>query len=313
MRARLLITFLFFAFAARGLEREVARAFPVKSGAQLNVEFFRGAITVDESDGREINVAAHLEMKTESAAVADRLEAALHLEISADGNTVNVRAGDPVGRGVHLSLDDDPPVDVDLRIVVPRECSVNLTTRDGSITVGNLAGRIVARTTTGNIFLKRIEGSIDARAQAGDVTISRCSGEVAASTAKGSIRVGTVGGRAELKNTNGDIEVLAARGGLEATADAGDVTVGFPRGVAGDANVRTGFGNVLAKIDPAANCLVDASSFWGHVQNTLPLTIESGGNGKGKLVGRLNRGGARLTFSANGGHVKIEPGETPFN
>ena len=117
----------------------------------------------------------------------------------------------------------------------------------------------------------------------------------------------------DLRNTNGDIEVLAASGGLEAVAEMGEVTAGFPKDFSGDAKITTGYGNITVKIDPAADCVVTASSFWGHVQTTLPLKLESGGDGEKKLSGRLNNGGPRITLSANGGHVKIMPGETLFN
>ncbi len=313
MRIRLLMILLLSALAARAIERDVVRAFPVSPGAQLKIAFYRGAITVDEADVKAISVTAHLEMRTESEEKADQLEAALNLEMAADGNAVAIRADDPAGRGLRISVNDDPLIDVDCHVVVPRRCSVDLTTHDGSITVGSLAGRIAVQTTKGNIFLKRIDGSIEAHAEKGDVIISRCSGEVTASTLQGVIRVGTIGGRAELKSASGDIEVLAARGGLDARAEAGDVTVGFPANLAGGARVRTGYGNILAKIDPAADCIVEASSFWGHVQSALPLQVESGADGAKQLTGRLNRGGPRLVLSANGGHVKIVPGETLFN
>lgn len=310
---RLIFFLAGFALAARGAERDVVRVFPVQPGAALKVDLYRGAVTVEESDAAEIRVEAHIEINTDSETKAERLVAALNFEVVADGNTVTVRAADPSGRGVRLALSDDPPVDLICRIVLPRQCDVDLRSHAGAITVGNLTGRIVVRTAKGNIFLRRIDGSVDARTDSGDVIVSRCSGAVVARTDGGVIRLGTVGGRAELHNTNGDIEVLAAAGGLDAIADAGDVTVGFPKGFSGDAKIKTAYGNITAKIDPAADCNVSASSFWSHVQTTLPLTVESGGDGKGKLTGRLNHGGPRITLSADGGQVKIVPGETFFN
>lgn len=306
---RWLALFLCSFLAVRAIEREVVRTFPVSGAAQLRVEIARGIITVDERDAPEIKITTYIDFKTDAEDKAARLEAALNLSMTADGPTVTVRTQDTEGRGLQLQLKDETPVDVECKISVPRTCSVDLATGEGSITVGNLSGRMVVRTARGNIFLRRIDGTIDARAQTGDVTISRCSGAVMASTVQGSIRVGTVGGRAELKSANGEIEILAARGGLEVSAESGDVMVGFPRQRSGDARVRAGYGNILATIDPAANCVVQASSFWGKVQSTLPLTVESGGDGTGQLTGRLNQGGPRLTLSASGGNVKIKPGE----
>lgn len=307
---RWLALLLLSALSARAIEREVVRTFPVSGAAQLKVEFSRCVLTVEEQDAPEIKVTTYIDFRTDDKDQVARLEAALNLTITANGPVVAVRGQNPAGRGVvQLDLKEGPAVDVECRIAVPRQCSLEAVVREGAITVGSLTGRMMVRTNRGNIFLKRIDGEIDARTEGGDITISRCTGTLTASALKGSIRAGTLGGRADLKSAGGDIEILAARGGLEVNADLGDVTVGFPRQLGGDARVRTGYGNITATIDPAANCNVQASSFWGKVQSKLPLVVDSGGDGRGQLAGRMNQGGPKLTFSASGGNVRLRLGE----
>lgn len=308
----LLFLFALVPFAVGAIDHEEERTFSVQPGSLLKVELYRGVVDIRETDGDEIIVTALTTFDVATEQKADELRAALGLELRQEGNTVIVRARDPNGRGIRLSLSDRPRVDLECRILVPRRCSVDLRTREGGITVGNLIGRVVARTTKGNVFLRRIDGTIDVAAGSGDVIISRCSGEVIAKTEQGVLRVGTLGSRAVLKNTGGDIEVLEAHAGLDATAEVGDVIVGLPNDVAGETNIRTAYGSIYAKIDPAANCTVRASSFWGHVENQLPLTIASGGNGRKKLAGKLNEGGPVVTLHANGGHVYLQRGDTYF-
>ncbi len=309
----LVVLFVSVPFAAGAIDRDEERTFAVQSGCTLQVELYRGSIDIQETDAEEITVSARLTMAVATEEKADQLRAALGLELRQEGNTVIVHAADPGGRGVKLSWRDNPLIDLECRIFVPRRCHVELRTHDGGITVGNLTGNVHARTTRGNVFLRRIDGDIDAATFGGDVIISRCSGEVAAKTERGTIRAGTLGGRAVLKSAGGDIEVLAALAGLEIMADAGDVTVGFPSEFAGDTKIRTAYGSIFAKIDPAANCAVQASSFWGHVENKLPLAIQSGGDRKGKLSGRLNQGGPLVLLHANGGHVFLQRGDTYFD
>jgi hypothetical protein len=314
MLTRFLVLLVAFApLVLRAIDRDEERTFPVQPGCALRVDLYRGGTDVQESDVDEIAVVAHTTIAVATEEEAAPLLAALGLTIQQEGKAVVIRASDPVGRGVKLSWKDNPAVDLDCTILVPRCCDVDLRTRDGGITVGNLTGRVVVRATQGNIFVRRINGFIDAAKQAGDVIISRCSGEVLARTERGTIRAGTLGGRAVLKNAGGDIEVLAACAGLDAHADIGDVIVGFPTGFAGEASIRTAYGSIFAKIDPTANCAVRASSFWGHVDNKLPLAIESGGSGRGKLAGRLNEGGPTVSLHANGGHVFLQRGDTYFN
>jgi hypothetical protein len=301
-------------FASAAIDHDLERTFAVQPGCTLKVELYRGGIDVRETDTvDEITVIAHTTVPVATEAKASALRAMLGLEIVQDGNTVIVRAGDPSGRGVQFTWNEKPLVDLDCRVLVPRRCHVDLRTREGGITVGNLTGRVQARTTNGNVFLRRIDGSIDATTKAGDVIISRCSGDLTVKTEQGTVRVGTLGGRAVLKNAGGDIEVLEAHAGLDIVAEVGDVTVGLPNDFSGETKIRTAYGSIFAKIDPAANCAVKASSFWGHVDNKLPLAIESGGHGRGKLAGRLNEGGPLVTLHANGGHVFLQRGDTYFD
>ncbi|MSU25274.1 MAG: hypothetical protein EXS32_15830 [Opitutus sp.] len=235
---------------------------------------------------------------------------ALQLEIAAVGNTVSIRARHPRESGVRFVWEEKNQVNLTYQITVPRQCQVDLATRTGNITVGNLTGQVQARTETGNIFCRRIDGAVEARTDFGNVTVSHCTGAAVVRVLQGTIRIGPIGGRAELKNSTGDIEVQAARAGITALAEVGDVSVGFPRTFTGEADIRTAGGNIFATIDPAANCTVRASTVWGRVDCALALTVESGASGKSKLTGRLNQGGPVLKLHASGGRVKISAAAT---
>ena len=312
MKVSVLILSFLLAIAAGAAERDVRQTFAVQPGCTLTVDTYRGAIIVEETDVSEVRIALHLEIGTDSEEETDRVRQALRLEMKAENNTVVIRARNPAESHLHFVWRDREQIELTYRISVPRRCNVVLATREGKITVGNLAGRMSARTENGTIFLRHIEGSIEAATQFGDVIVSHCSGAVTLSTLRGTIRTGTLGGFANLKNTTGDIEVLAARAGIVASAEAGDVTLGFPRELTGDSKVSTSGGNIYVKIDPAANCMVNATSVWGHVQSALSLAVESGGNGRSRLAGRLNQGGPLVTLHASGGDVKLTPGETSF-
>ena len=315
MKVDVLILGLILAIAANFIgaaERDVRQTFAVQPGCTLKVDTYRGTIIVEETDTPEVRIVVHLEIGADTEEETDRVRQALRLEMKAENNTIFVRARNPAESHLHFVWRDREQIELTYRIFVPRQCKVDLVTREGKITVGNLAGRMSARTENGTIFLRRIEGSIEAATQFGDVIVSRCSGAVTLSTLRGTIRTGTLGGFANLKNTTGDIEALAAGAGIVASAEAGDVTVGFPRELAGGSKISTSGGNIYVKIDPAANCTVNASSVWGHVRSSLSLSVDSGGNGKSRLSGRLNQGGPLITLHASGGDVKLTPGEASF-
>lgn len=312
MDLRLLTAGFVLALAAHGAESDVNHVFPVRPGCTLKVDIERGGITVEESDVSEVRVAIHVEVGADTEAEAERLREALQLEIKAENNLVSICARNPGETDARFAWRDDDLIELTCKILVPRRCNVILTTRHGGITVGSLEGRVVARTKAGTVFLRRIDGSVDVSTQNGDVIVSRCSGAAVLRTLGGAIRVGMIGGRGDLKNSGGDIEVQAARAGLRVSAEVGDVTVGFPRDFSGDSEISTSYGSIVARIDPAAGCRVKASSVWGHVESTLPFTVVAGALGKSEFAGRLNQGGPVLTLRANGGHVKLTPGEAFF-
>ena len=59
--ARISILLLAVLPLARGAERDVTKTFPVQPGCVLTVDTYRGRITVEESDAREVVVAIHME------------------------------------------------------------------------------------------------------------------------------------------------------------------------------------------------------------------------------------------------------------
>jgi DUF4097 and DUF4098 domain-containing protein YvlB len=303
-------SFVFFLPTDRAAERTVQETFPVKAGCVLSVDTYRGGMVIEESEGTEVRVVVHIESTLANEHDANQAIDALKLELKSEGNRVSVLARNPQESRLRFVWNDDEPLDLSFQISVPKHCNMDLATGNGGIVVGVLAGDMKARTETGTIFFRGVDGSVQASSGGGDVVVSRCSGDLSLTTRRGNIRAGTVHGRAELKAANGDIDVLSAEGGLVASTEAGDVTAGFPRGITEGAVITASAGNIFAKLDPALNCAVKATSVWGHVETTLPFALD-GAAAKSKLSGRLNQGGPLLTLRANGGHVKIEKGDEP--
>lgn len=66
---------------------------------------------------------------------------------------------------------------------------------------------------------------------------------------------------------------------------------------------------MLVKIARAANCDLGASATWGSVKSAFSLAGDAAESTPRRIKGRLNGGGPLLSLRANGGSVKIEPGE----
>jgi DUF4097 and DUF4098 domain-containing protein YvlB len=291
---------------AMAVERSVQKTFPVSAGATLKVNTYRGSVIVEDSDEAEIRAEVRIELATEDPAAADRILQGLDLALTADGNTVTVLARNPRESRARFTWTDQK-LDLSFRLRVPHACNLEITTIDGDITVGHVTGNVTAHARAGTISCRQIDGAVTATMDLGDIVVSRCTGAVDLTVTRGSLRVGTIFGPAKLRNASGDIEIQSARGGVTASTAAGDITAGFPRQLAGNADLKVDGGSIEAKLDPAVRCEVHASSIWGQVRSALPFEPQPGGNSKRLLIGKLNGGGPLLTLRASGGNVKLEP------
>lgn len=306
-----LAVLLFVGLPARGAERDIVRTFPAAANCGVVVDTYRGSIIVAEGDSTRIRVAVHLEIGADSEAEAEQLADSLHLEVTTEGSTIAIHARDPEQVRPRFVWNEKKQIEPTFRITVPASCNLDLSTRTGAITVGNVTGKLRASTDTGYVFFRRVGGRVEANTKTGDIVVSHCLGDLAASTGAGIIRVGTVTGRCTLDNGSGDIEVVAAKGDLHVYAEAGTASVGLPRDFKGRADISTSGGGIIASIDPAAECEIDAGASWlAHIENHLPLHIVSGHSGGRRLAGRLNHGGGRVSLRASGGNVTLLPGDS---
>ncbi|MBC7367048.1 MAG: DUF4097 family beta strand repeat protein [Undibacterium sp.] len=291
---------------AVAVERTVKRSFPVQPGATLKVDSYRGGIIVEETEESAVRVEVRVEVATEDEAQANQSLGALKLEMELVGNEVRVRAWNPRESRALFVWEEKRQIELTFRVFVPRSSSLDLSTLDGGVTVGNLTGRVVAYTRAGTISCRKIDGTIKATVDTGDIVVSRCTGAVDLRVQRGNIRTGTIFGRADVSSDSGDIEVLSALGGVTARTSAGDVAVGFQKKFAGESKIEASGGSIFVKVDPMAALTLDATTSWGRVQTTLPFAVEAGGAGKSKFTGKLNGGGPAVRLHAAGGQVKLD-------
>lgn len=307
----LIVLVLLFASIAPAMEPLEQRAFDLPAGGTVIIDTYRGPIKVVPEDRRDvmITVRAQAPHKDEAKGrvAVDRIE----LRMDPHGSDLVVMVRNPRETGLRFVWEDPARLEIDVEVLVPMHCNLNLRTGEGAITVGSMAGRMLARTETGPIFFRQIDGSVEARNQNGDIIVSRCTGPVNLRTISGDVRIGTVGGQAVLETVNGDIEVQTAHDLIMAQAAEGSIEAGFAQ-IADGSRLKTALGNITATFNPEAAFLVHATARWGRVISDLPLEEVSGGSGRGRLVGAHNGGGPRVDLQAGGGQVKLMSGQPLF-
>jgi hypothetical protein len=286
--------------------------FPVQPGCTLKLDSHRGGVFISESDDPFIRVLVQLEIGADTEADAAQLRSQLQLDVNQVGNVVSIFARNPSESRIRWIWREDRQIGLTYRITVPRRCNADIRMGHGNLTIGSLEGRVVAHLEKGTFSCRRVDGSCEATVDEGDIVMAHCVGPFRSRVNIGTIRAGVVLGALEARNSSGPIEVMMARGPVDAAAEAGDVEIGFPRRIGGDAAVTSRGGNVLLKIDPVANCGVEASAVWGTVTCRLPVAPTAGSMGKRRLTATLNAGGPSIVARASGGYVRLEPGETLF-
>lgn len=225
----------------------------------VEIENMAGSITVSGWDRNEVHVEGRLDPAAEK------------FDFENEGEFTTVRVEYPNHRGGFWS-DDVQISGSDLRISVPRESRLVISSISASVDVSEFSGDVEVETISGSmdieslgkeIRLESISGSVRlaetaAGARIGVQTVSGSSrltdvdGEIDASSVSGSIDVSrSVLRRGEFTNTSGDIEVEAdflAGGNFRFQAISGDVDVRFLG---------------------APNAILDVSTFSGDIDNTF--------------------------------------------
>jgi DUF4097 and DUF4098 domain-containing protein YvlB len=260
----------FFYSADTHLEETLEKTFVVDGPAVLDLEAEFGDVTVTGSEGDEVQVIAELSLWGADEEDARRQ---VDVQMTQDGNRVNVRVVRPEWTYVGFASTRGPRVDFEIR--VPSETSLQLVTSSGDLTVSSVTGTAKLETSFGNIEVEAVSGPVSAQSDSGDITFIGLSHA-------GDLEVETNFGQLVLR----DITAHS----LTARSDSGDVQVD---GVIldGALDLRTNFGSVTVR-DVAAERLT-ARSDSGDIQvedATLdgPLDLETN-------FGKVTANGVRAT------------------
>ena len=159
-------------------------------------------------------------------------------------------------------------VRVDCEIHVPRNYSLEISTRAGNIDTQDINGKVVLVTGGGNITTGKIghsagedEESLSARleTQGGHIVVGNVAGGLRATTEGGHITAGDIGGEAELHTGGGHIRVGSIGGDAQVETGGGNILIGRAGGdvfastvggqvsfgeVSGSLHARTGGGAI---------------------------------------------------------------------
>lgn len=157
---------------------EVRRTLHIQDPSQpvdLQVDNIFGSIVVKGYEGKEVKLFARKTIKARTESRIQKAEQEVKLDISEEGNVVDIYVDGPFRRQ-HQEREQwhDPGYQVhyDFDIQVPRETNLYLkTATEGDIRVSDIEGKFQIHHADGKIIMQGIAGSGTAKTAAGDVEV----------------------------------------------------------------------------------------------------------------------------------------------
>lgn len=306
--------------ALADIEDTVEKNYKVGDNGNLTVAADMGSIEVTAAGQGDLKVTVYRKMDASTRKEADRILEDLELEFTQSGNDVSVTAR--YHRDSKLFNWERSRLRLRFVISVPKKYNVDLNTSGGSISVSDLTGKALSKTSGGSLTFGRIEGPVNGKTSGGSISLQGCTGNADVRTSGGSIRIGEVDGQVQAMTSGGSINIEKAKGSVVAETSGGGIHVDE---VMGDIDASTSGGSVSATISkqPAGPCRlktsggtitvelaadikvdVDAATSGGRVTTQFPVTVE-GELSKTRLNATINGGGPELLLRTSGGSINI--------
>jgi len=269
------------------IQREEKR-FPAGPTPAVTLATFDGSVVVRPWDRPEVLV------EIEKRGSDKEAVAGIQIVAEDSGNRISLEARKPatekefIGIGIHHSTS--------ARLVasVPRGSTLSITTRDGSITVERVDGRLELRTDDGSVRVSEAAGDLLIVTRDGSIVLERVAGRIDARTGDGGIRVTGAPPALQLETRDGSVVVRAEPGTV----------------MQADWSVRTGDGSVVVELPEGFGAEIDAETQDGSVRSELDLSGAAAGEGgrreaRRQLRGRLGAGGKVLKLRTNDGSIRL--------
>jgi hypothetical protein len=286
------------------IERVVNRKFDVQPGGSLSIDSYTGSIKVQPGDAATVTVEVKQSIVADSDKEADELLQSLTLDFQHNGSAVAVKARYDGPRAGGWFFSGGPAVRVDYVVSVPSRFDVDLKTRGGSLTVGDLTGKIVADTAGGSLSFGDINGELSGRTAGGSISLESCTGKTRLATSGGSLKLGKIGGTADVSTSGGSISVEEASGALQAHTSGGSINVRLTGPIESDCDISTSGGSISVAVDPQSAFKLDASTSGGSVKAELP-GLQNGSTARTHVTGQVGGGGPLLKVHTSGGSVRV--------
>jgi DUF4097 and DUF4098 domain-containing protein YvlB len=279
-----------------GREGDEVQATPVGGGAPVTIQTVGDAarprlvIGVSRRYGRECD----LEVKLPKYA---------DLEIS------GVHTGD-------IAISDvDGKIDVNTGsgdLSASRVGTLAVTRLGGDISVSNVKGEFIAKSTHGDVAADNVNGRVEISLTSGDIRVTNAGGDVRAMSAAGDIELHCVKGSAEVASASGSITLIGISGDAEASTSSGEVSFKGRLRAGGNYSFKSISGEVEVVVQPdPPGFTATLITYSGEIDTNFPLKLDSPLDKSPvnrRVIGRYGDGQTKIKLDSFNGGVRIVKG-----
>ena len=265
------------------IEHEEKR-FDVEGLVDLHLETFDGSIEVRSWDHPEIVI--DVEKRGADKTAVSRIE----VVTNQSGNRIDVTARQS-GQSGGFGFSGGNSPSARLIATVPRKIDLVVKSRDGSLLVERLDGKLDLRTNDGRIRAIETSGQLIAESDDGSIDFEDVAGQVEARTRDGSLRISGTPSVLRAQSGDGSVVLKIRRGAVMAedwsvTTDDGSISVELPEGF-----------NAEIEADPGSD---------GRARSELALVNVTGGTRSERMLrGRAGEGGHTFRLRTSDGTIRL--------
>lgn len=283
-------------------DASIRKSFQVGPGGRLTLDVNSGSIEISAAENNEVNIEVIRKIKTSDSRQTDEILREHQVDFQQKGNDVLVKT---LGHSSGFWNNLWKHLEVRYVITVPRKYNLDLKTAGGSITVNDLEGEVVSRTSGGSLNFGHVQGTISGKTSGGSITVKECGGKVDVNTSGGSINLGKVTGPLNAHTSGGSVTIDEVMGDVNASTSGGSIRATISRQPTSNCELSTSGGSIHLNLSKDLNLNLVAKAGGGDVETDVPILVQ-GTISKSSLQGKMNAGGPELYVHSSGGGVHIK-------
>ncbi|MFC2156436.1 DUF4097 domain-containing protein, partial [Acidobacteriota bacterium] len=270
-------------------------------GGTLTIDASRGSIEVRGSGRDSVDVEVLREVRSTTDKIAREILDDYIVKFDQSGDNVKIKAEFKTKKSDRVRN----KLRVKFVVTVPNRYNVDLHTSGGSLSVEDLTGKVLTRTSGGSMKFDGIDGPIDGKTSGGSITIGDTTQSVKVHTSGGSIKIDRAGGEVDATTSGGSITVNEVKGKINANTSGGSVKAYISKQPESDCTLKTSGGTVTVYLEEGIGVHVDAHTSGGRISTDFPIKIK-GEISRRDLDADVNGGGPLLYLRSSGGSIHIK-------